>query len=72
MSGLTAVGNSGKINVIDRLNGFYSPGLFYMIITEILGFVSGRHEGKVTGLAAYGKYNSKLDSVFQNLIKYDL
>jgi len=71
ISGLTAVGNSGKIKVIDRLNGFYSPGLFYMIITEILGFVSGRHEGKVTGLAAYGKYNAKLDSIFYDLIKYD-
>ena len=71
MSGLTAVGESGKIKVIDRLNGFYSPGLYYMIITEILGFVSGRHEGKVTGLAAYGQYNSALDKTFKNFIHYD-
>lgn len=71
MSGITAIGKSGKIKVLKRLNGFYSPGLFYMIITEILGFVSGRHEGKVTGLAAYGKYNEKLDVIFNKLIKYD-
>ncbi|WP_452232074.1 carbamoyltransferase family protein [Lacinutrix sp. MEBiC02595] len=71
MSGITAIGDSGQIKVVKRLNGFYSPGLFYMIITEILGFVSGRHEGKVTGLAAYGKYNKKLDSIFNEFIKYD-
>lgn len=71
MSGITAIGKSGKINVIKRLNGFYSPGLFYMIITEILGFVSGRHEGKVTGLAAYGKPNKKLELIFNEFIKYD-
>ena len=31
-----------------------SPGYFYMVITELLGFRSLRHEGKVLGLAAYG------------------
>ena len=71
MSGITAVGKLGKIKVLKRLNGFYSPGLFYMIITEILGFISGRHEGKVTGLAAYGKFNEKLDAIFKEFIKYD-
>lgn len=71
MSGITAIGNSGKIKVLKRLNGFYSPGLFYMIITEILGFISGRHEGKVTGLAAYGKYNKELDDIFKQFIRYD-
>ncbi|MCL5129356.1 carbamoyltransferase C-terminal domain-containing protein [Algibacter sp. L4_22] len=71
MSGITAIGDSGKIKVLKRLNGFYSPGLFYMIITEILGFISGRHEGKVTGLAAYGKPNKKLESIFEEFIEYD-
>lgn len=71
MSGVTAIGKSGKIKVLKRLNGFYSPGLFYMIITEVLGFISGRHEGKVTGLAAYGKFNKKLDAIFKDFIKYN-
>lgn len=31
-----------------------SPGHFYMDLTELLGFRSLRHEGKVLGLAAYG------------------
>ena len=39
-----------------------------MIITEILGFISGRHEGKVTGLAAYGQPNSDLDKAFSSLL----
>ena len=31
-----------------------SAGGFYSIITQLLGFMPLRHEGKVTGLAAYG------------------
>jgi carbamoyltransferase len=31
-----------------------SLGLFYDVVTEGLGFIPNRHEGKVTGLAAYG------------------
>ena len=29
-------------------------GFFYMFITCLLGYVAGRHEGKIMGLAAYG------------------
>jgi len=36
----------------DRLGD--SPGYFYMDITELLGFMPLRHEGKVLGLAAFG------------------
>ena len=35
---------------IDR----YSPGYFYIFITEHLGFRRNRHEGKIVGLASYG------------------
>jgi carbamoyltransferase len=31
----------------------------YSAITSLLGFRTNRHEGKITGLAAYGKYNEK-------------
>jgi len=31
-----------------------SLGLFYSVITEALGFIPDRHEGKITGLAAHG------------------
>jgi carbamoyltransferase len=34
---------------------FYSaPGMIYTWITYFLGFMPGKHEGKITGLAAYG------------------
>jgi len=70
ISGITAVGQSGNLKILKRLNGFYSPGLFYMIITEVLGFVSGRHEGKVTGLAAFGKPDKDLSEIFKHLLTY--
>ncbi|GHU55917.1 carbamoyltransferase [Bacteroidia bacterium] len=71
MSGIISVGQSNKIEVVKRLNGFYSPGIYYMIITEILGFISGRHEGKVTGLAAFGKPIEELQKQFEIFLKYD-
>jgi carbamoyltransferase len=40
-----------------------SPGSFYGSVTEGLGFISPRHEGKVTGLAAWSK-ERLLDGVF--------
>ena len=42
---------------IERLAGFrypHSTGLFYAQVTSALGFRAARHEGKITGLAAYG------------------
>lgn len=47
------------------LNG--SPGSFYGSVTETLGFISPRHEGKVTGLAAWGR-NPALDPVFRRVL----
>jgi carbamoyltransferase len=59
-------GYSGKIYIskeksikeifsIDALDSF---GLYYSLITEFLGFIPERHEGKITGLAAYGKHEN--------------
>jgi len=38
-----------------------SVGQFYSEITKLLGFRPNRHEGKITGLAAYGKPGALLD-----------
>ena len=70
MSGIIAKGINGKINVIKRMNGFYSPGIFYNIITDLLGFTAGRHEGKVTGLAAFGNPNKSLLALFEDFLTY--
>ena len=45
---------AGRMSLLRRSNGYFSPGHFYMIVTEYLGFTPGRDEGKITGLAAFG------------------
>lgn len=45
-----------------------SVGAFYSTITQLLGFRPTRHEGKITGLAAYGK-PSILEDEFYHLFK---
>lgn len=47
-----------------------SVGQFYSAITKLLGFRPMRHEGKITGLAAYGKPTHLVDA-FRGLFKYD-
>jgi carbamoyltransferase len=53
--GLTvSIGRDNHINRIFQQSGLNAPGFFYSRITEILGFRPNNHEGKITGLAAYG------------------
>ncbi len=42
---------------------FDSLGSYYAYVTHLCGFTAGKHEGKITGLAAYGKpeYREILD-----------
>jgi len=47
-----------------------SIGQFYSSITKLLGFRPMRHEGKITGLAAFGK-NTELVTKFKGLFRYD-
>jgi len=47
-----------------------SIGQFYSAITKLLGFRPMRHEGKITGLAAFGKPTELVD-LFRSLFKYD-
>ena len=46
-----------------------SIGYLYSQITEYLGFRAFRHEGKVTGLAAYGD-SKKTSKIFEELISF--
>lgn len=53
------------------VNGYQvSIGAFYSCITQLLGFRPTRHEGKITGLAAYGK-PSVLEEQFSKLFAYN-
>ncbi len=63
---------ASKSNGIKRIKTFCelkSLGFLYGQITELLGYKSHRHEGKITGLAAFGK-KTKLCDKLLNLISY--
>lgn len=47
-----------------------SIGQFYSGITKLLGFRPTRHEGKITGLAAFGKHTELIEQ-FSNLFYYE-
>ena len=57
------------IKLLDSNNMLDSVGVFYGFITNYLGFKPNRHEGKVTGLAAYGD-PSKALSIMKKMISY--
>ena len=69
IGGIVAHGKDGRIKILKRSNGYFSPGHFYMILTEYLGFTPGRHEGKITGLAAYGN-PAKAYHTMEKIIRY--
>jgi len=52
-----------------RLPSMYSPANFYMNITSLLGFKPLRHEGKITGLAAYGS-GKEVASILRPFFSY--
>jgi carbamoyltransferase len=54
----------------DYLLSFDSLGFLYGQITTLLGFTAHRHEGKVTGLAAFGDSDKTLP-IFDEMITWD-
>ena len=50
---------------------YHSPGSIYSYVTHNLGFKKGRHEGKITGLAAFGK-SEKTAHIFDKIMGYNL
>jgi len=54
--GITCTANMGSMGAVDRIwqqSGFAAINTYYSRVTEWLGFTPNRHEGKITGLAAY-------------------
>ena len=45
----------GRLTKLNEVSSFNSLGNYYAYVTHICGFQAGKHEGKVTGLAAHGK-----------------
>ena len=44
----------GRFTHLTDISSFDSLGNFYSYITQLCGFKGGKHEGKITGMAAYG------------------
>lgn len=47
---------NGYVETISSTDIHHSAGSIYSTVTRKLGFKCGRHEGKITGLAAYGDW----------------
>jgi carbamoyltransferase len=60
----------GRMELLHSIPSYHSPGYYYNYATHLLGFTPLRHEGKITGLAAYGDA-SKCVSVFRERLVYD-
>ena len=67
-SGSVWIGEGGHLREIGSVDSFNSLGNFYSYVTELCGFRAEKHEGKITGLAAFGRPDY-LDS-FRQLIRY--
>jgi len=68
--GSIGIGEGESLRKLHEFNGYYSPGILYSYITKVFGFRPSRHEGKITGLAAYGDPNACYKE-FKNLVHYD-
>ena len=52
------LGEKGRLKHLKTLSSYHSPGLFYNFITWYEGYTPMRHEGKITGLAAHGDWDT--------------
>lgn len=68
--GSVYIGKGNKLTMYNEIPHYQSPGTMYSGITHDLGFRRLRHEGKITGLAAFGKKTAK-ELKMEGLIKYN-
>jgi carbamoyltransferase len=54
LSCMTSLGDKGEVKQVHCMSGFCAPARIYTQVTQLLGFSPEKHEGKITGLAAYG------------------
>ena len=62
---------NNKIKTLKEFKLPHSLGGFYSTFTEFLGFKPDMDEGKVMGLAAYGKYSNSLQKKLDKIIKFN-
>jgi carbamoyltransferase len=59
----------GKWSYLHSVPSFDGIGNYYGYVTALCGFKMGKHEGKITGLAAYGKDTYR--DTLQKFIRYE-
>ena len=62
---------SGKFELLKEVVMPHSLGILYAAVTKALGFEPAKHEGKITGLAAYAQPDAHLLSEIQKMAFYD-
>ncbi len=55
-----SAGQGGRMRLLHLVSYPHSLGQFYTGCTQVLGFRANRHEGKITGLSAYGRLDPEL------------
>ncbi|TAE30370.1 MAG: hypothetical protein EAZ92_04600 [Candidatus Kapaibacterium sp.] len=68
---LLAYGKGTHLETLDTYKLPHSLGGVYATFTEFLGFKPYMDEGKVTGLAAYGKYDQTLQDKLDKVLSFD-
>ena len=64
-----AICRDGQMDLVHSVPFYHTPGQYYGFVTGWAGFRPGRHEGKITGLAAHGDPD-KVIEIFRNRISY--
>lgn len=59
----------GRIRLLKLIPYPHSFGQFYTACTQVLGFRANRHEGKITGLSAFGKSDPELYQKIRSTIR---
>ena len=65
-----SVGRWGQLDRHYEQSGFSAVNTYYSRITEYLGFTPNRHEGKITGLAAYAEPPGELLAHFHSQLHF--
>lgn len=61
--------DNGRFRQLANLDSYDSVGNYYSYVTHLCGFKAHKHEGKITGLAAYGQ-PAYLDTL-KHFVRYD-
>jgi len=59
----------GRMRLLNTVPSFDGIGNYYGYITHLCGFKMGKHEGKITGLAAYGADRHR--DILERFIRYE-